>query len=149
MVANAQELDSAIYTVDPPYAPDTDWPPALYRQPVKIEIAPKKTRKPRPQIRVVNPDGVIHAATDETLATVLQPKYEPLPCINQVACKYEGGLAMPKFTLRTPLRTPLGRRVLTPECSRYMLASDTFFYKFIIEEHSVKWYAENELSLGE
>lgn len=70
-----------------------------------------------------------------------------LPCINPMDAKYVGGLAMPKYTLRVPMRTPLGQRVLVPECSRYMLASDTFWYRFEIGENAVKWFAEDDLKV--
>ena len=171
------ELDFTVY--EPPYAPDTDWPIAPYPGPVSVAAIVRKPRK-RPD-RVVDMNGVVHKATDETLETVIQTALipckaleplptevypqgdplpidadvqpsltsEPLPCINANVAKHEGGLAMPKYTLKLPMRTPLGQRVLVPECSRYMSGSDTFWYKFEIMPGMSKWFAENELSLGE
>jgi hypothetical protein len=178
MVAQPQHtseaVDAAIYSTPAP----------LYLLPArtKTAIEAENTRKPRKKrapIRIVDMQGAVHTATDETFEQVaadvlpmkaLEPDYpahvfttpvmpidepdvqpsltsEHLPCINQDAAKYVGGLAMPKYTLRVPMRTPLGQRVLVPECSRYMLASDTFWYRFEIMPGMSKWFAEDELSL--
>lgn len=172
---NLKDATDAIYAVEQPYALDYDWPIAPYPAPASVAAIVRKPRKRAD--RVVDMNGVVHKATADTLETVIKTAlviphsaleplptahvfttpvlpldmpdahYEPLPCINEHTAKYEGGLAMPKFTLRVPMRTPLGQRVLVPECSRYSVASDTFWYKFEIMEGCVVWWPENKLQV--
>lgn len=68
--STTKEATDAIYAVEQPYALDYDWPIAPYPAPASVAAIVRKPRKRAD--RVVDMNGVVHKATDDTLETVIK-----------------------------------------------------------------------------